>query len=312
MFIRFYRLGTMIRRYQCVRKIALYLALVIVALGLLFALHVIVTNYQGERAGFSRWPPADILRHPDPDRVRVAGLREISFEADPGSRMAGWYAPSRNRAATLLIHGTQVDRSSLIAETRILAADGFGVLALDLPGHGASDGQSYWGVPERKAIIVATTWLSRRQDVDPGRIGAFGLSMGAYVLTQAAVVDQRLRAVTLAACPTDVVEQDWVTSGKWGLLSRLPSYLALRMSGMPLDDLPKNIIGMIAPRPVFILGGDLDQTVPDYMARQLFLRAGNPKDFWIIPGAHHGDYDTVAPREYRRRLTNFFERALLH
>ena len=38
--------------------------------------------------------------------------------------------------------------------------------------------------------------LSRREEVDPNRIGGFGLSMGAYVLTQAAALDKRLRAVT--------------------------------------------------------------------------------------------------------------------
>jgi hypothetical protein len=31
--------------------------------------------------------------------------------------------------------------------------------------------------------------------------------MGAYVLTQAAVLDQRIRAVVLAAAPNDVVER---------------------------------------------------------------------------------------------------------
>ena len=237
------------------RRVAVYLTTAILSLGLVIVLHIVVTNYQGARADFVRKPRAEISQHPE--RVGVAGLREISFAVGGSSHIAGWYVPSRNRAAVLLIHGTQADRSSLIAETRILAGAGFGVLALDLPGQGASDGQSFWGVPEREAIIAASDWLSRREDVDQGRIGAFGLSNGAYVLTQAAVADKRLRAVTLAACPTDVVEQNWVTSGRWGLLSRLPSYLALRASGMPLDRLPKNIIGMIAPRPVLILGGDL-------------------------------------------------------
>jgi dipeptidyl aminopeptidase/acylaminoacyl peptidase len=291
-------------------KLAVYLTTAILSLGLLMALHVVVTNYRGERGDFAHKPAAGISQHPE--RVGIAGLREISFLVGAGSRIAGWYVPSRNRAAVLLIHGAQADRSSLIAETRILAGADFGVLALDLPGQGASDGQSRWGVPEREAIIAAGEWLSRREDVDQNRIGAFGLSMGAYVLTQAAVADKRLRALTLAACPTDVVEQNWVTSGKWGLLSRVPSYLALWASGMPLDRLPKNIIGMIAPRPVLILAGDLDQTVPDYMARELFARAGNPKELWIISGAHHGDYAAIAPHEYSARLVNFYRRTLLN
>jgi dipeptidyl aminopeptidase/acylaminoacyl peptidase len=102
--------------------------------------------------------------------------------------MAGWYAPSRNRAAVVLVHGTGADRSSLLADTRILTDAGFGTLALDIPGQGQSEGRTRWGVPERQAISAAVDWLSARDEVDPQRIGGFGLSMGAYVLTQAAVL----------------------------------------------------------------------------------------------------------------------------
>jgi dipeptidyl aminopeptidase/acylaminoacyl peptidase len=291
-------------------KIAAYFGLTILLLGLLTALHIFIANYRAERADFARTPPTEISRHPE--RAGVSGLREVFFAAKGVPHVAGWYAPSRNRAAIVLVHGTQSERSSLLAETRILSEAGFGVLALDLPGQGASDGQSFWGTSERDAIIAGADWLSRREEVDPNRIGGFGLSMGAYVLTLVAALDKGLRAVTLAACPTDVVEQNWVTSGKWGLLSRLPEYWALRLSHMPLDMLPKNVIGAIAPRPVFILAGDLDGTVPEYMARELFLRAGNPKEMWIVHGAHHGDYASVAPEEYRLRLVDFFRRSLLN
>lgn len=226
--------------------------------------------------------------------------------------MAAWYAPSRNRAAIVLVHGTSADRSSLLAEGQLLAAGGFGVLALDLPGQGASDGATLWGVQERHAIMAAVDWLSSREDVDPQRIGGFGLSMGAYVLTQAVVLDKRLKAVVLTGCPTDVVEQNWVTTARWGLLSQLPTYWALRASGMPLDMLPKDVIGAIAPRAVLIINGELDQVVPPYMARQLFAAAGEPKELWMVPRAHHGDYWLIAPQAYSDRLTEFYRSKLLN
>jgi uncharacterized protein len=290
-------------------RIAIYAVAALLAIGLLFALRIAISNYRGERSDFVRWPPKEISRHPE--ATGIAGLREVSFSAPGEPRVAAWYAPSRNRAAIVLVHGTSADRSSLLAETSILAQAGFGVLALDLPGQGASDGHTLWGVPERHAIIAAVDWLSDRPEVDPQRVGGFGLSMGAYVLTQAAVLDKKIRAVTLAGCPNDVVEQNWVTSDRWGLLSQLPTYWALRASGMPLDMLPKDVIGAISPRAVFIVGGDLDHAVPKYMAQQLFAAAGSPKELWIVPGAHHGDYALVAPQEYRTRLTNFFRRTLL-
>lgn len=281
----------------------------LLALALLAALRIAILNFRGELSDYSRWPRNELSQHPE--RTGIAGLHEIYFSAPAEPRVAAWYAPSRNRAAIVLVHGTGADRSSLLTETKILQSAGFGVLALDIPGQGASDGRTFWGVPERHAIMAAVDWLSVQPDVDPRRIGGFGLSMGAYVLAQAAVLDKNLRAVALAGCPNDVVEQNWVTSDNWGLLSQLPTYWALRISGQPLDMLPKDVIGAIAPRALFLISGSLDTTVPTYMSRQLFAAAGNPKELWIVPGAHHGDYAQIAPQEYGLRLTGFFQHALL-
>jgi dipeptidyl aminopeptidase/acylaminoacyl peptidase len=275
---------------------------------LLLGLGLAVRAFWAERADYVRTAPQPMSKHPE--RTGIAGLAEISFADPSGHRLAGWYAPARNRAAVVLAHGTGADRSALLFETEFLAAAGFGVLAFDLPGQGASEGVTRWGVPERQAIGAAVDWLSARADVDPRRIGGFGASMGAYVMTQAAVLDRRLRAVTLVAAPNDVVEQNWLATAKWGLLTQVPNYLALRAYGQSLDMKPKDVIGRIAPRPVFILGGEHDGLVPSFMAVQLFAAAGEPKELWIVPGARHADYEAVAADQYSMRVTDFFMRTL--
>jgi dipeptidyl aminopeptidase/acylaminoacyl peptidase len=290
-------------------KILVYIIVAIIAIVLVLGLRLAARSFWEERADYVRTAPKAISRHPE--RTGISGLAEISFADASGHRMAGWYAPSQNRAAIVLVHGTGADRSSLLFETGFLAQAGFGVLAFDLPGQGASEGRTRWGVPERQAISAAVDWLSARTDVDPERIGGFGSSMGAYVMTQAAVLDPRLRAVTLAASPNDVVEQNWLATDGWGLLTQIPNYLALRAYGQSLDMMPKHVIGKIAPRPVFIIGGELDELVPKFMALQLYAAAGDPKELWIVPGARHVDYARVAAEEYRTRTTEFFKRTLL-
>jgi dipeptidyl aminopeptidase/acylaminoacyl peptidase len=283
--------------------------IVAAAVVILLALRLAARSFWAERADYVRTPPQAISRHPE--RTGIAGLAEISLADRNGHRLAGWYAPSRNRAAIVLAHGTGSDRSALLFETEFLAAAGFGVLAIDLPGQGASEGRTRWGVPERQAIGAAVDWLSARADVDPQRIGGFGSSMGAYVMTQAAVLDPRLSSVTLAASPNDVVAQNWLASDRWGLLTQIPNYLALRAYGQSLDMKPVDVIAKIAPRPVFIVGGELDDVVPKFMALQLFAAAREPKQLWIVPGAHHGDYEQIAADQYSTRVIGFFERTLL-
>jgi dipeptidyl aminopeptidase/acylaminoacyl peptidase len=286
------------------------IAIGLAAVAFLPGLYVAAKSFRDERADYIRTPPTFMSLHPE--RAGISGLTEIVFPSADGTSLAGWYAPSRNRAAVVLIHGTGADRSSLLPETRLLSDAGFGVLALDGPGQGRSAGRTRWGVPERQAIRGAVSWLSMREDVDPQRIGGFGLSMGAYVMTQAAVLDKRLRSVALASTPSDVVEQNWLATANWGLLTQVPCYLALRLYGQSLDMMPKDVIGGIAPRPVFLLAGELDTLVPPFMARQLFAAAGGQAQLWTVPGAHHSDYGQVAPDEYRARLIDFFDRTLLN
>jgi uncharacterized protein len=279
-------------------------------LGLILALRLAIRSYLGERSDFLRWPPAEISQRPA--QTGIAELREIYFPGPSGIRLAGWYAPSHNRAAIVLTHGTNTDRSSMLPETKILAAAGFGVLAFDFPGQGASGGKTQWGAPERQSISAAIDWLDARAEVDPARIGGFGMSMGGYILIQTAAVDTRLRAVALGAAPSDVVEQTRLASNQWGFLTEVPAVWALRASGMPFAEMvPRDVIGRIAPRPVLLLGGDRDRVVPETMTRSLYQAAREPKELWIVPGAHHGDYVKAAPEEYRRRLIEYFRRTLL-
>jgi dipeptidyl aminopeptidase/acylaminoacyl peptidase len=275
----------------------------------LLALRIAVRSYLDERADFVRTPAAQISRHPE--LTGIALLREISFGPPDGPRVAGWYAPPRNGAAIVLVHGTGAERSSLLPESQMLSRAGFGILALDLPGHGKSEGRSQWGLPERRAISAAVDWLTVRPDVNPDRIGALGMSMGGYVLTQAAAVDARIRAVVLVSTPHDVVAQNWHASRRWGLLSQLPCHLALRASGMPLDMRPLDIAGTLSPRPLLVIAGALDDLVTPTMAERIFCAAGEPKELHVVAGAHHTDFVTAAPDEYRRILVGFLTRSVL-
>jgi uncharacterized protein len=290
-------------------KAVQYSALALLMVGFLCACYIAARSYWNEYTDYVRTRSPAISRHPE--QTGIPNLREITFAAPGDPPVAAWYAPpTTTRSVIVLVHGVGAERSSLLFETQVLAEAGFGVLALDLPGQGASGGTTTWGVPERRAISAAVDWLVQRGEIDPQRIGAFGMSMGAYVLTQAAVLDKRLSAVTLAASPNDVVEFNWLASSRWGLLSQLPCYWALRAGGTPLDMLPKDIIGHIAPRHLLILNGDEDDLVPEWMARQLFAAARDPKELYIVHGAHHADYAKTAAVEYRTRLIDFYRKAL--
>jgi uncharacterized protein len=281
-------------------------------LGVLVA-YAISVGYRMVRSDYSDDPPmTELARHPE--WTEVEGLGEVSFRSADGSRIAGWCVPSRNRAAVVLLHGSNADRASLLPELRTLAAAGFGVLAYDSPGYGASEGKITWGSAENQALGAALDWLSARPDVDPQRIGAVGFSIGTLVVVRTAATDARIKAIVLLGAPIDTVaEQQAVRRTlRWGALSEFGIWLGLRhyQGGGELMP-PEEAIARVAPRPILIVGGTSDSVVPIDVTQASFRLAREPKTLWIVPGAAHGNYSVVAPDEYRRRLTDFFSRALL-
>lgn len=270
------------------------------------ALFIAVRSYREEVAVF--FPP----RRPvalTPAASGLPRLQPVSFSA--GSvELRGWYAESTNRAAVLLVHGAGGDRTALLPEAVALAEAGFGVLSFDLPGHGESGGSIEWGEPERQSLRAALDWLSRRSDVDPARLGALGFSLGGYVLVQVAAGDSRIRALVLAGTPSDPVQQAHFQHRRFGPLSTWPALYALRRGGMDLNVRGRDFVARIAPRPLLIVTGSEDATVPASMADELFRTARDPRELYVIPGAGHGGYEREAGPAYTARLIAFYRPAL--
>jgi uncharacterized protein len=283
---------------------------ILLCLVLLGLARVAYRHYRDVIEDFEPAAATELSKHPD--RAGIAELEEVSFQSGDGLRLAGWYVPSHNRAAIVVTHGTSADRASMVGETRVLAQAGFGVLAFDWPGDGASGGSVHWDVTERRALGAAIDWLARRPDVDRTRLGGLGFSMGGYVMAQVAARDSRLRAVILLSAPSDYAQLTYWQQRRWGFLSEVPAGLALRNSGMPVTELrPIDVVHDISPRPLFVIGGDADKTVPPFMTRALYEAARNPKFLWTVPGAGHGGYARAAGDEYGSRLVRFFTDTLI-
>jgi hypothetical protein len=81
-------------------------------------------------------------------------------------------------------------------------------------------------------------------------------------------------------------------------------------SNSPPPPLMHDIVGRIAPRPVFIIwtpnGVDTEA-----LNREYYKAAGEPKTLWEIPESKHVGGLQARPEEYERRVVGFFDDALL-
>ena len=72
---------------------------------------------------------------------------------------------------------------------------------------------------------------------------------------------------------------------------------------------PIDVIGRIAPRPLLLTHGMLDEIVPVRHAYTLFKAADEPKELWVVPGAHHVGARDVDPEGYFIKTERFLGQA---
>jgi len=59
-----------------------------------------------------------------------------------------------------------------------------------------------------------------------------------------------------------------------------------------------------------MIHGGADKYIRPEMAQELFAKAGQPKELWIVDGAKHNQALNVANGEYKRRVCAFFDEHL--
>jgi pimeloyl-ACP methyl ester carboxylesterase len=216
------------------------------------------------------------------ENVRIAGV-------------AGWYVPSRNGTAVVLIHGSTGNRARVADRARLLARHGYGVLAIDLPGNGESDGYSNGlGDNAQPAVTKALDYLEPRVD----RIAGFGVSLGGEVLLEAAARDRRLEAVISdgAARPEDA---------GMPLTTKIVRGMVRGISGMrPAPALEDH---MPSSRTLLIASGAPEE-IP--VNRRYAEAAGSSAQLWEIPEAGHTGGLRSRPAEYEQRVIGFLDDAL--
>lgn len=240
-----------------------------------------------------------------------AAYQDVSFRASDGLDIAGWYRPSENGAAVVLVHGGGSDRTGSAAHAKMLARHGYGVLLYDARGRGESDGTpNNYGWDWAKDVAGALAFLKRRDDVDPDRIGALGLSTGADVLIEVAATRQDLVAVVADGAAAGSFE-DWrrLRGTELGLPPGWLMFTTMRvLSGDPPGPPLEDLIARVSSPTLLISAGEDEE----YDFNVLYDKAARgPVEHWNLPHAHHTAAIREAARSYERRVTAFFDGVLL-
>lgn len=270
-------------------------------------------------------------------RPGAAHLRAMTFDTGTGPGIAepvtGWLTypltpPPWSVVVVIHAHGNRHDigaremMEGRPALTRPLGPDltarGFAALCLDLPCFGTRNTESesaaakaaLWRGGSLAGRMLAelsaqVEWLSQDARFDPGRIGVYGLSMGATLGYWLAAVEPRVAALAQLCCFADI--DRLIDSGAHDLHGPY-----LTVPGLPAIARNGQIAGLVAPRPQLVCVGARDPlTPPDALNVAITdLRAayaGSERALQILIEPETGHVETPAMRE---SVLEFFGRTL--
>jgi len=237
---------------------------------------------------------------------------DVTLTTSDGLQLEGWYVPSRNGAAVIAFPG----RTNPQPHTRMLVRHGYGVLLFDRRGEGASDGDgNRFGWGGTRDLAAALDFLEQRPDVEPGRIGGLGLSVGGELLLEVAAEDRRLAAVVSEGAGTRTLAEELVEFPPRevirGFHTLVAKHLGVRLfSNEPAPPSLVDVLHRVAPRPALLIwapnGGNRETMNPLY--KRLI---GPSASLWAMDDVQHIKGLQTHPEEYERRVIGFFGHALL-
>ena len=217
---------------------------------------------------------------------------EVTFTGYDGLRLHGWYVPGRSDVTFLWFHGNGGNIGHRVDEIDIIHHRlGVNLLIFDYSGYGKSEGKP----SERGTYLdarAALAYLQTRSDLDVEKIVYFGRSLGAAVAVELATFESPLALVLVSpfASIADMARKSLLNLPvQWLLRDRYNSYA--RIKGIN--------------RPLLILHGDQDKTVPISQGKKLFDAANQPKRFQVVLGAGHNDTYLASRSSYWEALDVF-------
>lgn len=241
-----------------------------------------------------------IVFFPDPYLIGTPGdygleYEEVFFPAEDGVLLHGWWVPREGAPVLLWFHGNAGNISHRLENIKLLhdLAE-LQVFIFDYREYGKSQG----GISREgtyKDAAAAYRYVAETRQVATGEIILFGRSLGTALATDLAV---------RVPCRSLIIESAFTNSSDMAKL--FAPFMFDWRPRVPYDNL-----GKIAKLkvPLLIIHGDQDEIIPVEMGRRLYAAARDPKELYIIPGAHHNDTYLVGGQAYFERLKSFIFQA---
>jgi pimeloyl-ACP methyl ester carboxylesterase len=209
----------------------------------------------------------------------------VELQAADGVILRGAYYQAVDASAPvpalLILHSSHENRTVWHGFAKSAQALGYGVLAMDLRGHGKSEGVQTFTPELDKDIDLAMLWLLNHPSVDGNRVGILGSSVGASLSLRAGARFPWVRAIAM------------ISPG------RMLWEITIDEAILPYGD-----------RPIMLVAATTDE-YHAATARYIHKEAQGFRQLQMYEGDGHGEELFKEHPDLEKRLLNFFQSNLM-
>jgi pimeloyl-ACP methyl ester carboxylesterase len=237
---------------------------------------------------------------------------DVELRTSDGVRLEAWYVPSQNGAAVVLLAGAGSTRDGEVERAAALAGEGFGVLLLDVRGHGGSGGEAnLMGWYGELDVEPGIDYLLARPDVRDGRVGVVGMSMGGQQAVAAAGADTRIRAVVADGVVGRHSGENDAPNVFDGALGWMMIKTTELTTGAPHPTPLVDAVRTAAPNPVLVIAaGQGAMGMEADFAEKLLDASPETVEVWNVDDVSHTQAFSKHRGEWTARVTDFLEAAM--
>ena len=258
------------------------------------------------------------LREPITSNPGTFGLpySDEVFRSEDGVEIRAWFvpAPVPSDVTVVVVHGWGANRSGMLEQSYGWAArGGYNLFYFDFRNHGESgNGRSSLSRHEIGDLTAALAHVRRNHPAESRRMGLYGMSMGGAICLWVAAHDPSILGVAAESSFCSFNDTVSLHGRLFYGVPRFPFsditlwFTRRRLGFDPEAYSPLDVVGKIAPRPLFILQGGNDIRIPPTVGEQLFAAAGEPKSLWTVPVATHATVAETGGEPFQERVLAFF------
>ncbi|MBE7410608.1 MAG: alpha/beta hydrolase [Leptospiraceae bacterium] len=244
-------------------------------------------------------------------------FENIELHTKDGFTLSAWYIPSKQKSskAVISIHGRGATRREGLRFVKAIHELGINVIMPDLRNCGESQKSfSSMSYHERKDVESAYNYLKEVKKMNS--IGILGFSMGAATSIIFMAEHPDIKVGIFDSGFSDFYDVITINAkNDYGLpkypLLPIVSLLYELRGNLNLNEMsPKAYIGKISPRPVLILHGTADVTVPYSMGQELYENAKNPKELITIKDGRHTRLWQKDPDLIKKKVQEYYGKYL--